>query len=162
MVKIAEKGLVYKTSRLCYIHNYILVLLVLVMLFLFVTSVNFSFSIWWHFVGFFGLLMLAAGLSEEPEWERVFRKYIVTNNEVIKLDGLIRKKRIVLPYQSVSDVNVKKGVLGRIFNFGDVDVSGYKNDITMKGVRNPEEIQKIIQAKISIFREGFIKKGKEE
>ncbi len=157
-MKVHEKGSIYKTSRLAYLHNYALVGLVFVILILILPYLDIMKNIT-HFVIFFGLLIIAAGLSEEPEWERVFRKYIVTNNEVIKLDGFIRKKRFVMPFQSIADVRVSKGVVGRIFDFGHVSVVGFKDEIVMKGIKDPEQIQRIIQNKINMQREAFIKKG---
>src|SRR3972149_3372595 len=153
-MKVAEKGSIYKTTRLAYLHNYILVGIVLLITVLILPFLDILGNIF-HFVIFFGLLIVASGLSEEPEWERIFRKYVLTNNEIIKLDGLIRKKRMVVPFQSVADVRVSKGIVGRIFNFGDVDVIGFKDGILMKGMKNPEEIQRIIQSKLNITRESM-------
>ena len=65
---------------------------------------------------------------------------------------------MVVPFQSVADVRVSKGIVGRIFNFGDVDVIGFKDGILMKGMKNPEEIQRIIQSKLNITRESMIKR----
>ena len=104
---------------------------------------------------FFVLLALAAGMAEEPEWERILRRYIVTNNEIIKIEGLFTKKKTVIPYQTVADIRVTKTPLGRILNYGTVLVGGFKqgDDIVLKGMRNPDEVYRVIQNKVNLLRE---------
>ena len=54
--------------------------------------------------------------------------------------------------QNIADVSVRKGLIGRILNFGDIDVKGFKDEFTMKGLAKPEEVQRILQTKINLFR----------
>jgi membrane protein YdbS with pleckstrin-like domain len=86
--------------------------------------------------------------------ERAMRQYYVTNNEVMEIEGFVRKKRTVIPYQSIADVKVVKGVAGRIFRFGDVIIAGMKESIKMKGMKNPDEIYKIMENKIALMKTG--------
>ncbi len=155
--KIPMEGVMYKTSRISYIQNYILIFLVFVILLLVFPLLDILGNPI-HLVIFFGLLMCMSALSEEPEWERIFRKYVITNNEIIKLDGWIRKKTFTIPYQSVADIRVSKGFVGRLLNFGNIEIVGFKEGIIMKGIRNPEETQNIIKNKINLMRAAFIKK----
>lgn len=163
--KIPETGLVYKTTRISYISNYFLIVLVLVLLF-FVwpyLQLKIIFTSYYDllpFAIFSTFLVTITFLLEEPSIEQIMRKYIVTNNEVIKVEGLIRRKRISIPHGNVSDIRVKKGVWGRILNFGDVEVTGFRENIVMKGIRSPDEVYKIIENKVSLMREGFIREGK--
>jgi hypothetical protein len=59
---------------------------------------------------------------------------------------------IIIPYQSISNLDVYKGIIGRIFDFGDVSVVGFKNQIIMRGVSEPELFYRIINNKISVMR----------
>jgi uncharacterized membrane protein YdbT with pleckstrin-like domain len=161
MVKIPEKGVKYKTSRIAYIGNYLLAILIIFFLLLLIQKLNLGFFLFPKTLGqvfstflIIGFVGLTAYFIEEPVIERIIRHYVVTNNEVIKIEGIIRKKRIAIPYQSVADVRVTKSFVGRVFNFGNVEISGFKDSITMKGMRDPEEIYRIIQNKISRFRGG--------
>jgi len=163
--KIPEKGNVYKTSRVSYISNYALValaavLLVMVWPYLNVKIFFTSYADLLPFGIFSAFLLTITFLIEEPAIEQLMRKYVVTNNEVIKIEGLIRRKRISIPHGNVSDIRVKKGVWGRIFNFGDVEVTGFRENIVMKGVRNPDEIYRQVENKVSLMREGFIRRTK--
>jgi len=96
-------------------------------------------------------------LIEEPTIERWIRHYIVKNNELIKIEGILRKNEVSIPYQSVSNLKLKKGLVGKIFNFGDVNVSGFgEAEINIKGMTDPEEIFNIIQNKVSLMRGALI------
>lgn len=165
MAKIKEQGIVYKACRKAYIGNYFLVMLIVIFLSFFLQKLNLTFTFFpktydqiWKTFFVLGSLGLIAFLIEEPAVEGLLRKYVVTNNEVMKIEGILRKKKIVIPYQSVADVRIKKGVVGRIFNYGSVEVAGMKESIFMKAVDNPEEIQRIIQNKLNIFRSTVIKR----
>lgn len=149
-----EERLKYKTSRISFIFNYFLIVLVLILFFLVLPYLNFSWSILVYY--FFLLIILA--LILEPEAERVIREYFITNAEVIKIEGILTKKRISIPYQSVADVRVVKGIVGRIFNYGNIVVKGVKDDITMKGIKNPESVYELINRKIESMKRP---KGKE-
>lgn len=160
-VKTVESGVKYKTSRISYVTNYSIFILLVVFLFLLWQKFNLNLDFTLRstenmvpFLVFSASLIIASYLLEEATIERIIRQYFVTDNEVIKLEGFLRKKRVVIPYQSVADVRVTKGVIGRIFNFGDVEVTGFKDAIVVKGVKDPDEICRIIQSKISRFRGG--------
>jgi len=174
MAKIPEKGLKYKTSRISYIANYFIVALLIIFLFLLWQKFKLSFTLspasieeLIPVLTFFAFVIVAIYLIEEADVERFMRHYIVTNNEVMKVEGIFRKRKISIPYQSVADVKVEKGVIGRIFNFGTVYVTGVgretANNIVMKGLRNAEEVYKIIQNKINLMRGAIIsREGKKE
>lgn len=159
-MKKFEGQLVYRTSRLHYLPNYIIVALVLIILFI-ISPFNIIANPV-DFIIFFTLLTIAAGFAEEPEWGRLWRKYIITTNEIKKIEGLLDKKETIIPYQSVADVSVVKTFLGRILNIGTVHVRGFKEggDIKLKGMRDPEEVQRLIQNKINLLRETTLKAWK--
>ncbi|MFH0711210.1 MAG: PH domain-containing protein [Candidatus Aenigmatarchaeota archaeon] len=149
--------------------NYVLLTLVLILFFLVWIKFDITFSLFPRTVHEFQSTMVAFGflvaitfLIEEPTIERMIRHYIVTNNEVIKVEGILRKKRISVPYQSVADVRVEKGIVGRIFNFGTVHVAGVGRgaDITMKGMRDPDTVYRVIKNKIGLTRGAILKEGK--
>lgn len=151
-----EEGVKFLTSRISYISNYFLIALAVIFIYLFFQQINFKIIFFPKNINeafpifiLLGILILISYLIEEPVLERIIRQYYVTNNEVIKVEGLIRKKRIAIPIQSIADLRVKKGVVGRIFNFGNVEITGFKSNIIMKGMRKPEKIYEMIKEKIS-------------
>lgn len=156
---IEERGILIRRSRISYLYNYLLIVLVVFFFLLFWYRFNLTFSFlprtfeeFWKTFVTLGLVGLIAFLFEEPVIERWFRHYRITNNEVIMTEGILRKNRIIIPYQSISNVDVYKGIVGRILDFGDVTVVGFKNQIIMQGIRSPEVFYRIINNKISIMR----------
>jgi uncharacterized membrane protein YdbT with pleckstrin-like domain len=149
-----EERLKYKTSRISFIFNYFLAILVFILFLLLLPYLTFS----WSILVYYLLFLIILALILEPEAERVLREYFITNAEVIKIEGILTKKRISIPYQSVADVRVIKGIVGRIFNYGNIIVKGVKDDIIMKGIKNPEQAYNLINKKIESMKRP---KGKE-
>jgi len=176
-MKIPERGIVYKTSRVSYVSNYVLLTLFLVFLFLLWPFLNLNLYILpktpgelFSTMSIFVFVLIATYMIEEPTVERIIRKYVVTNHEVTKIEGLLSKSRISIPYQSVADIRVEQGIVGRILNFGNVVVTGVVRSensggaeaIVMKGLRYPNEAYRIIQSKINLMRGAIIKEHKKE
>lgn len=154
-----ESGVVLRQSRVSYIYNYLLAALIMVFFVLLWLRFDITFNLFpsttemflksFVVLGFFGLI---AFLFEEPVIRRLFRYYVITNSEVIMVDGILRKSRIIIPHNSIAHVRVYKGITGRIFDFGDIIVRGFRDQITMHGIRNPELFYRVIDNKISLMR----------
>jgi uncharacterized membrane protein YdbT with pleckstrin-like domain len=147
---------VYRTSRRAYFWNYVLAGMVAVFLYLLITTFGLTFSLipttvtqLWNTLLILGVVMVISVLSEEPIIAGMFRYYVLGENEIIQVDGMLRKKKFVLPYQGIADVRVNKGILGRILNFGDVEVFGFKDNVEMRGMVDPENIQRIVQDRMA-------------
>lgn len=157
MMKTTEKGIVYKTSRISYISNYVLVILVVILFYLTYSTFNLTFTLIATNVNelisvfvVFGFLILITFLLEQPTIEQILRQYMITKTDIIKVEGLIRKKKTFIPFSNISGVTYKKGVIGRIFNFGDIELTGFKEGIVIKGVANPEEAYRILKHRIGL------------
>jgi membrane protein YdbS with pleckstrin-like domain len=146
----------YKTSFISFLGNYLLCILVILFLFILSTQLNLTFTLnpettqqLISTLAILGSLILLIILLEEPFLERVTKVYFVTDKEIIKEEGIIRKKKVCIPVQNVADVKMEKGILGRMFNFGDVIVAGMKDTIKIKGVKSPENVYNLIKSKVS-------------
>lgn len=156
MEAYGERGSVYKTSRISYMNNYFIAALLIVVLTMVLpvynVQVTFTPTTFWEIIGtalttvalFAFVFMLF-----EPEIEKTMRKYIVTNHELLLIEGILRKHRVAIPYNGVSDVQVNKGIIGRMLDFGNVEIQGFKTTVVMKGVREPETVYNIIKNKIA-------------
>ncbi len=143
-----DTGMKYRTSRESFIGNYILAALAVLVLFLaapLFTGMMLAIVI-------YGTAFAISFLLVEPESKRWVNEYYVTKNEVIESNGVFSKKTIVLPYQSISDVRIEQDFFGRLLNLGDIQITGFKGEIKMKGVKNPEEIYRIFQNKLGQYR----------
>lgn len=157
------KELKLKTSRISYLSNYLIAGLAIIFIILLMNRFNLEFALFPQSKGemfstliLLGLFFIVAFLIEQPEWIRFMRQYTITLNEVIEYEGILSKRRIILPYQSISEVTVRKSLFGRLLNYGDVYVGAYRtgSDINIRGVRNAEKIHETIQYRINILREG--------
>ncbi|MFH1623412.1 MAG: PH domain-containing protein [Candidatus Aenigmatarchaeota archaeon] len=158
-VRIGDRGITLRTSRLSYLYTYGLALLVLVFLFMAGSRFGLAFTLRPETLAqtansavFAMLLAASAFLFAEADIERVMRQYVITNTDVVKTEGILRKRRVIIPYQSVSNVSVYKGVLGRLLGFGDVDVIGFDTEIRMRGIRDPDTFYRIVNNKIARMR----------
>jgi len=165
---IPQGGLIYKRSRISYVENYIIITLAVVILAMLWPTLGMEFSLspkttkqFVSTMAVFGFVIVAAALFEEPSIEGFMRKYVVTSHEIVKIEGILAKKRITIPYQSVANIKIHKSVLGRLLNYGTLHVTCVGqagNDIVMKGIRNPDEVYGIIQNKIGLMRKSIVHK----
>jgi uncharacterized membrane protein YdbT with pleckstrin-like domain len=135
----------YKTSRISFFYNYLLALLLLLFVF-FVNSLNLGYLI--QAISLFVALPLIAILISEPEVERTYRYYLLEEENVIMVEGIFSKKELSIPYDQIAGTTILKSVFGRILKFGDVKISGFKDEIVMKGMRNPDLLYQKIQERI--------------
>lgn len=156
-MRLEERGIVVKQSMISYINNYAIFCLVAILFAMswyrfgltFTLSPK-SFEESWKTYVVLGFVFVMSVLFEEPVFRRWFRYYVITNNEIILREGILKKIMVIIPYHNVSNVDVYKGIVGRILNFGDVVVVGFKNKIVMRGIREPEVFYRIINNKISM------------
>lgn len=167
----AEKvdvGSKYMASRVAFIQNYVLVgLLVLFLVILFV-GFNLKFTFYpqtfnelWPIMLVLVFFMVIAYLIEEPSIKRISNHYVLTNDSLIHVIGIVRKTRISIPFDKMYEVKVEKNIMGRIFNFGNVHITGLKGDTVMKHMHNPDEIYRIIQNKINLAHKSSSSKTQE-
>ncbi len=97
----------------------------------------------------YALLALLGFMLEEPVIQRIYTRYILTNQEVQEIKGIIRKTKTVIPFSSISDVKMNKGIIGRLLNFGNIEVHSIRGEkIVLKGIHNPEKVFNLITSNI--------------
>ena len=63
---------------------------------------------------------------------------VITNKRVIAKFGLISRSTIEINLQKIESIQVNQGILGRIFNFGSIVVSGAGNpQAPIPGISSP-------------------------
>jgi membrane protein YdbS with pleckstrin-like domain len=154
---VVGRGLVLKTSKRSYVVNYILIVLLVVLLTILFPIFDIQFSLSprtvMEIIGtavVLGFLLFIGFLFEEPLLERMMRAYMITNEEFVMVEGILRKRRIAIPMNGISDITVYKGVFGRMLNYGDVTIRGFKSEIVMKGLSDPDVMYRIAKNKVSI------------
>lgn len=87
------------------------------------------------FLGFFGIGLIF--------WVAAAIRYFttelaITNKRVIAKFGLISRSTIEINIQKIESIQVRQGIIGRIFNFGSIVVSGAGNpQAPVPGISSP-------------------------
>ena len=83
-------------------------------------------------------------------YEYLRLKYIeqgVTNKRVILKTGIISRKTEEMKLASIETVEIDQGIMGRIFDFGTVRITGRGiSDVVFKGIANPMAVKRQIES----------------
>jgi len=100
--------------------------------------------------GGIALAILAALLLIPPLIEYLGTEFGVTNRRILIKVGLVRRHSIEILLNKVEGVQVDQGVMGRIFNYGSVLVSGLGGTReSFRDVARPLEFRRRVQESIN-------------
>lgn len=97
-------------------------------------------------IGFLLLFLYGIGLIF---WLAAFIRYkttelAITNKRVIAKFGFISRRTIELNINKVESIQVSQGILGRIFNYGSLVISGTGNpQAPIPGISNPLNFRRV-------------------
>lgn len=169
-MKIPERGIKYKASPRAYIANYLIAAGLVFVAVVVIRRFEISFFMPPATLGELGSTLVyaiffgaAAWLAAEPLVEGLLRHYLISRSEVVKVEGLVSKRRHSIPYQSVSESRVTKGIFGRIFNYGTIEISSMnEGGISMRHVSDPDEIHRIVQHRVNSVRSALGKRARKQ
>jgi len=116
-------------------------------------------SVWgffWPIV--FGFLLLAVAGLGLLIWLWAWITYrstelAVTNKRIIVKTGFIQRNTIEMFHEKVESIHIDQGVLGRIFDFGSITVSGTGGDKSpVNNVARPLEFRKAFMTAVDAAR----------
>lgn len=72
----------------------------------------------------------------------------ITSNEVTLKTGVITQKTTEIPLKKINTVAIKRGLLGRMFNYGNIVIftGNDKSGIKFVGIDKPEAIKRKLKA----------------
>lgn len=80
-----------------------------------------------------------------PLLKLVFTEYGLTNKRIVVKTGIIGRSTEELKLSKVETVKLRQSILGRIFGFGDVVLSGTgASNLVLKTVSGPIEVKRTI------------------
>ena len=84
-------------------------------------------------------------------------EYILTNQRIITKKGLLYTRKNYMPYSTIQDINSSQSIIGKILSVGNITAfSAYDNNqIELKNVPHPEEIENILFSQMNIFNNRF-------
>ena len=79
---------------------------------------------------------------------RRWGEYLLTSSRIVILNGFTGQEIQALAVKKISEVSIKQGPIGRIFNVGTLLIhsTDRDQDLSLKGVRFPEIIKTRIDA----------------
>ena len=81
-------------------------------------------------------------------YDRWITEMVVTSRRIIYKRGLIRRKTAEMNLDKVESVNVNQSILGRVFDYGTIDVRGTGGGIEgVRGVAHPLAFRSAITAR---------------
>ncbi len=95
----------------------------------------------------FGLLLIPIVSMIHDVLVYTHHEYIVTNRWVIQISGILDKQVIDSSLEKVNDVKMAQSALGRIFNFGDVEIL----TASKLGVNQFRRIENTVQFKTAML-----------
>ncbi|TLZ53268.1 MAG: PH domain-containing protein [Methanobacteriota archaeon] len=71
---------------------------------------------------FVAWLLAFAGLVEllNAEIRRRTIQYVITDNRIIRKDGIVRKRTMEIPFTQIERVELEQGLIQRLFGYGDL------------------------------------------
>lgn len=113
-------------------------------------------SFFWLIV--LGLLLLPAFGLGLLLWIAAWLIYIstelaITNKRIIAKSGLIQRKTMEMFLEKIESIQVDQSVLGRIFNFGSITISGTGGDKSpIKNISDPIQFRKAFMGAVDSNR----------
>jgi len=130
-----------KTSLISQLFEIILISLILIILLLLTFLYDVSplkasvSSVFWYVLLTIGIIIL-----NEIVIKRLYT-YEIDNTGIKETFVLFSKKETFVPYSNITKIDMKKTFLGRLLNYGDIDViSSSSAKITLRGIKNPEDV----------------------
>ncbi len=99
-----------------------------------------AFALWDNFfwiVISFGTLLIPIFLFQK------FSEIAITNNRVVGKSGILRRKTYDFGLKNIESIDVKQTILGRIFGYGDIVITGSgASNLLIPALKSPEEFKK--------------------
>jgi len=141
-----EKIKKLKISRVSFIVNYILGIFLLSYLFVSGAAIKLP-----QIINIF-FIMLILLFFLEPESIISYYTYFMDPDNITEIRGILTKNQISIPYRSISGEKLRKSLVGRIFNYGSIIIASANNEINIRGIKNPEQLYRMIEEKLTKYR----------
>jgi len=106
-----------------------------------------------------GLLVIAGAYLNRENTD-----YVVTSKSVYKKTGILSRSVSEVEYEKVQNTSFSVGVIGRYFDYGNVDIStagGSGVEMTLRGVSSPQDVQKRLSRRVKEIQGGRGRDGEE-
>jgi len=103
-------------------------------------SSNTIIAIFFAAVGLLSLLTAELG--------RAATHYIITDNKIIRQDGILNKRTMMVPYTQLEKVDLNQSLLQRVLRIGTLLVDTGDDHITIDMVPHPRKVQELLSQRM--------------
>jgi membrane protein YdbS with pleckstrin-like domain len=105
-----------------------------------------------------GFIVFLSGLADVMRWRN--EQFVITDRRVIQLQGVLSKNVLDSSLEKITDVELEQSLLGRMFNFGNVDILTASDEGVnrMQAIRRPIEFKRAMMDARSRY-DGYLDRG---
>jgi len=82
------------------------------------------------------------------ELKRISTQYLVTDNKIVRKDGILSKRTQMVPYTQFKSVNVNQSFLQRVLHIGTVKIDTGEDTINIDTVHDPNKVQELLSQRL--------------
>lgn len=92
-----------------------------------------------------GIIVTFSALADVIRWRN--EQFVITDRRVLQLQGVVNKNVLDSSLEKINDVELSQSWIGRIFNFGDVEIltANEEGVNRMRAIRGPVEFKRALQ-----------------
>lgn len=94
------------------------------------------------------LLILALYSLLRAELKRATTFYVITDNKIIRKDGILNKNTQMIPYTQLNRVDLNQSFGQRILHIGTVVVDTGDDTLKIDHISHPEKVQQLLSARL--------------
>lgn len=94
------------------------------------------------------LLLIALYALLRAELKRATTQYIITDNKVIRRDGILRKDTQMVPFTQLERVDLNQSLGQRILHIGTVVIDTGDDTLRIDHISHPEHVQELLSERI--------------
>jgi uncharacterized membrane protein YdbT with pleckstrin-like domain len=96
----------------------------------------------------FFFLFLALYSFIRAELKRATTFYVITDNKIIRRDGILSKKTQMIPYTQLERVDLNQSLGQRILHIGTVVVDTGDDTLNIDHIPHPEKVQQLLSQRL--------------
>ena len=104
----------------------------------------------WSLGTILSVVLAALGLLSlvTAELKRASTHYIITDNKIIRRDGILNKRTMMVPYTQLEKVDLNQSLLQRVLRIGTLNIDTGDDSITIDMVPSPTKVQDLLSQRM--------------
>jgi len=94
------------------------------------------------------LLILALYCLVRAELRRATTSYIITDNKIVRKDGILNKNTQMIPYTQLNRIDLKQTLGQRMLHIGTVVVDTGDDTLKIDHIAHPEKVQQLLSERL--------------